>query len=103
MSAHNLKPGDRVRVTVQDCMRGYQPGDQGTVLRERVVGPATRATIWCGWTKTPPRQTASSSRLMRSNPTCDLWPRRRSRLSAWAEPASVAALCSKTRQMRANA
>jgi hypothetical protein len=28
-----LKPGQRVRVTVRNRMAGYQPGDKGTVLR----------------------------------------------------------------------
>lgn len=33
-----LNPGDRVRVTANSTMRGYQPGDKGTVL----VGPILR-------------------------------------------------------------
>jgi hypothetical protein len=32
-SAHELKPGDRVRLTVVQRMRGYQPGDKGMVLQ----------------------------------------------------------------------
>jgi hypothetical protein len=35
-STHELKPGDRVRLTVQNRMRGYQPGDKGVVVRELV-------------------------------------------------------------------
>jgi hypothetical protein len=31
--SYQLKPGDRVRVTVRNRMAGYQPGDKGTVLR----------------------------------------------------------------------
>jgi hypothetical protein len=33
-----LKPGDRVRLTVVQRMRGYQPGDKGMVLRELAAG-----------------------------------------------------------------
>jgi hypothetical protein len=32
MSTHELKPGDRVRVRVEDHISGYHPGEQGTVL-----------------------------------------------------------------------
>src|SRR5262249_29143677 len=35
-----LKPGDRVRVTVRNRMHGYQPGDKGAVLREIADGPS---------------------------------------------------------------
>jgi hypothetical protein len=41
MSAHHLKPGDRVRLTVQNRMGGYQPGDKGVVVRELVAGIQT--------------------------------------------------------------
>ena len=34
MSAHHLKRGDRVRLTVQNRMRGYHPGDKGLLVRE---------------------------------------------------------------------
>jgi hypothetical protein len=33
-----LRPGDRVHVTVNAAMLGYQPGDKGTVL----IGPILR-------------------------------------------------------------
>jgi hypothetical protein len=33
MSTHELKPGDRVRVTTQSHVPGCQPGDKGTLLR----------------------------------------------------------------------
>jgi hypothetical protein len=36
---HELKPGDRMRVTVRNRMYGYQPGDQGTVLRQVAADP----------------------------------------------------------------
>jgi len=39
MSTHELKPGDRVRLTVLQRLRGYQPGDKGMVERELVPGP----------------------------------------------------------------
>ena len=38
--SRELKPGDRVRVTVRNRMYGYHPGDKGTVLREAVAGPS---------------------------------------------------------------
>jgi hypothetical protein len=38
--SRELKPGDRVRVTVCNRMSGYQPGDKGTVLREAISGPS---------------------------------------------------------------
>ena len=38
--SRELKPGDRVRVTVRNRMPGYQPGDKGTVMRETEVGPS---------------------------------------------------------------
>ena len=38
MSTHELKSGDRVRVTAQCRMHDYQPGDQGLVLRELAAG-----------------------------------------------------------------
>jgi hypothetical protein len=31
-----LNAGQRVRVTVRNCLAGYQPGDKGTVLRASV-------------------------------------------------------------------
>jgi hypothetical protein len=31
MSTHELKPGDRVRLTAKCHMHGYQAGDKGTV------------------------------------------------------------------------
>jgi hypothetical protein len=34
--SYQLKPGDRVRVTVHNRMAGYQPGDKGTILRVSV-------------------------------------------------------------------
>jgi hypothetical protein len=34
MSTHDLKPGDRVRLTPRNHMQGYQPGEKGVVLRE---------------------------------------------------------------------
>lgn len=37
---HQLKPGDRVRVTTQNTMPGHQPGDKGTVL----AGPIFRGS-----------------------------------------------------------
>jgi hypothetical protein len=33
MSTHDLKPGDRVRVTLRCHPAGYSPGDKGTVLK----------------------------------------------------------------------
>ena len=33
-----LKPGDRVCVTVRNRMAGYQPGDTGSVLRVSAPG-----------------------------------------------------------------
>jgi hypothetical protein len=39
MSTHNLKPGDRVRVTRRSRMRDYHPGDKGVVVRELEAGP----------------------------------------------------------------
>jgi hypothetical protein len=38
MSTHDLKVGDRVRVTARCWMHDYQPGDQGLVLREIEAG-----------------------------------------------------------------
>jgi hypothetical protein len=32
MSTHELKKGDRVRVTARCRVRGYSPGDKGTVM-----------------------------------------------------------------------
>jgi hypothetical protein len=29
---HQIKPGDRVRLTVRNCQPAYQAGDKGTVL-----------------------------------------------------------------------
>ena len=40
--SRDLKPSDRVRLTVQNRMRGYQPGDQGVVVRELVAVRSTR-------------------------------------------------------------
>ena len=40
--SHDLKPGDRVRLTVLQRMRDYQPGDQGVVVRELVAVRSTR-------------------------------------------------------------
>jgi hypothetical protein len=31
--SRDLKPGDRVRVTIRNRLAGYQPGDKGTVWR----------------------------------------------------------------------
>jgi hypothetical protein len=39
MNTHNLKPGDRVRVTERCRVQGYQLGDKGTVWRAAVTGP----------------------------------------------------------------
>ena len=39
MTTHELKIGDRVRVTERCRVRGYRPGDKGTVLE----GPAVYA------------------------------------------------------------
>jgi hypothetical protein len=33
MNTHDLKPGDRVRVTASNRLADYQPGEKGTVLR----------------------------------------------------------------------
>jgi hypothetical protein len=38
--SRELKPGQRVRVTVRNRVARYQPGDTGTVLRSS-VSPAT--------------------------------------------------------------
>lgn len=35
---HSLKPGDRVRITVNAARSGCQPGEKGTVL----IGPILR-------------------------------------------------------------
>jgi hypothetical protein len=39
MSTHNLKPGDRVRLTAQQLTWDCQPGDKGMVLRELLTSP----------------------------------------------------------------
>jgi hypothetical protein len=39
MSTHNLKPGDRVRLTELQRTRDCLPGDKGMVLRELSTGP----------------------------------------------------------------
>jgi hypothetical protein len=38
--SYQLKPGDRIRVTVRNRMHGYHPGDKGSVLREVTYGPS---------------------------------------------------------------
>jgi hypothetical protein len=38
--SRELKPGQRVRVTVRNRMSGYQPGDKGSVPREVADGPS---------------------------------------------------------------
>jgi hypothetical protein len=38
MSTHELKAGDRVRVTARCRMHDYQTGDKGVVVRELAAG-----------------------------------------------------------------
>lgn len=59
MSLHELKPGDRVRITPKNRLTGYLPGDRGQVI----VGPE-RATAsemrfyWVVIEKVPARSSA---------------------------------------------
>jgi hypothetical protein len=40
MNQHDLKRGDRVRVTARNCVVGYRPGDTGEIVR-LVLGDRT--------------------------------------------------------------
>jgi hypothetical protein len=45
MSTHELKPGDRVRVTERCQTQGYHAGDKGTVLEGPPAGAGDRSYI----------------------------------------------------------
>ena len=69
--SRELKPGQRVRVTVRNRMAGYQPGDKGTVMREVADGPSGTRYYVVAMDKDDPIKRAWSSPTMRSRPTCD--------------------------------
>ena len=57
MSTHELKPGDRVRVTRRSRMRDYRPGDKGVVVRELEVGRRGTRYFQVKMDKSNPAQT----------------------------------------------
>jgi hypothetical protein len=65
-----FKSGDRVRVRVEDHPRGYQAGDEGTVLRVATLG-ATDIHFYLVAVARDGRRQGFSSTLRTSNPTCE--------------------------------
>jgi hypothetical protein len=69
--SRNLKPGDRVHVTIANRVPGYQAGGMGTVQREIVS--ATQGTLFylVAMDKATRPPAAPSSRKGKSRRTCD--------------------------------
>jgi hypothetical protein len=63
-----LKPGDRVRVTVRNRVARYQPGDKGTVLRESTSSMRGERSYTVAMDKDDPAQRGAVFRFDETEP-----------------------------------